>query len=121
MYIPEDESIEYLLHQYASLFKENEDAYNAKDISFKEYYDAEEKYRNLYVQAIKLIFSKSNLSYCDLMPLDYFISCAKCGSFIPYDGTGYYVDAEGNELGYINWYNIADCPENAVYIAWYNK
>lgn len=55
------------------------------------------------------------------MTVENFIKEQECGGFIAYDGTGYYIDFDGNELGHINWYNFYDYPEGTVFVAWYNK
>lgn len=60
----------------------------------------------------------------DLMPLQEFIDCVKCGAFIDYDGSGYYA----NKLEYFRdlparpseiFKGIVD--SKFEYVAWFNK
>lgn len=84
-------------------------------------YDLQEKLEDKYIQMTRLVFTKSILSFGELMTIETFIQCQKNGSFISYDGLGYYLDWEGNKLGDINWNNYDKYPEGTVFVAWYNK
>ena len=55
------------------------------------------------------------------MTVENFIKEQECGCFISYDGTGDYVDFDGNELGPVNWNNYHNYPKGTVFVAWYNK
>ena len=95
---------------------------NAKgEIVFSDYYKKQEELLNSFAQGLKLIFTNKQLSYGDLMLVEMFNICARSGGFIPYDGSGYYIDFNGNELGSINWYNIENYPKETVFVIWYNK
>jgi hypothetical protein len=121
MKTPNNETIRSILENYAAKYFQNEDHYIAGDIDFKEYDNIREKNIKLAIQAMKLIFTKEDYSYCDLMPIERFVNFAMSGYFIPYDGVGYYVTFDGAELGSINWDNPEDYPKEAVFVAWYNK
>lgn len=55
-----------------------------------------------------------------VMPIDMFCEWVNAGTITPYDGTGHYLDYEGNKVeGYI--FDEFYCPENAEFVAWYNK
>lgn len=60
----------------------------------------------------------------DCFPLDRFYECVKDGFFIDYDGTGYWVDTQGNELGKIrcdyDWL-MKNQPKTAAFVMWFNK
>lgn len=121
MKIPDEYTIRTILEAYNSLCKEAKKQYDKNEIKINLYEDLTEEYLKISVQAIKLIFTKPEYSYADLMPFDYFINCVIEGYFTSYDGTGYYIDFNGNKLDYINWDNPEDYPEETVFIAWYNK
>ena len=55
-----------------------------------------------------------------VMPLDMFFKWTTDGSLTDYDGHGYFLDKEGKRLGLVNFFT-ATYPEDAVYVAWYNK
>ena len=120
-YFPDEDSIVGLLDKYASAVKTLKDSYANKKIDITKYYNDINKYRELYAQAFKLLFFKEDISYGDIFLIKDFVRSALAGYFIPYDGTGYYADFNGNEIGNINWDNPSDYPEEAVYVIWYNK
>lgn len=66
----------------------------------------------------------SRKGYGDLYFIEDFIEEVAIGGFIDYDGRGEWVDAEGNAIDYIrcdvDWL-LNNKPENAKFIAWYNK
>ena len=53
-----------------------------------------------------------------IMPAEMFIDEALMGYYTPYDGHGYWLDKDGNQLSLIDF---VICPEDAVFAAWYNK
>lgn len=90
-------------------------------IDFRTFYKKQEELDKIYIQAARLIFTKEQLSFGELMTVENFIKDQKCGGLIPSDGIGYYIDFDGNELGYVNWHNFHAYPEGTVFVAWYNK
>lgn len=71
---------------------------------------------------MKLLFSKPELSFCALMPVEYFAEAIEDGMFTSYDGAGDYLDFDGNNLEVpINWNYPSDYPDKAKFVAWYNK
>ncbi len=90
-------------------------------IDFATMYDQQEKLEDKYIQMTRLVFTKSTLSFGDLMTIETFIKHQECKGLISYDGSGYYLDWEGNELGGINWIDYNKYPEGTVFVAWYNK
>lgn len=85
------------------------------------YYEDREPLYQKYIQMLKLVFTRHELSFGTLMTIDNFIDCQKSGGFISYDGSGYYLDFDGNRLGSINWHDFNDYPEGTKFVAWYNK
>lgn len=121
MSMPDKDTLKYFLSNVHEELAEIE-RQNAKgEIIFSDCYEKQSELLDLFAQGLKLIFTNEHLSYGDLMLVEMFNTCARSGGFIPYDGSGYYIDFNGNELGSINWYNIEDYPEEAVFVAWYNK
>ena len=90
-------------------------------IDFATMYDQQEELEDKYIQMTRLAFSKYNLSFGTLMTIETFIKYQEDGSFISYDGLGYYLDWEGNKLGSINWSNYNKYPRGTRFVAWYNK
>lgn len=90
-------------------------------INFSTMYDLQEKLEDKYIQMMKLVFTKSNLSFGELMAIETFVQRQEDGSLIPYDGLGYYLDWDGNELGSVNWSDYNKYPEGTIFVAWYNK
>ena len=113
----DDWTIKTLLHQYHT------DRYNIRqtNLDLPEIWEKEEELNKLYTQATRLIFSKKEFSFGELMTVENFIKEQECGCFISYDGTGDYVDFDGNELGPVNWNNYHNYPKGTVFVAWYNK
>lgn len=72
-------------------------------------------------QAIRILV---NIGFGDIFPIPQFIKEVEDGFFIDDDGSGAWVDADGNHLGNIccdaDWLR-KNQPENAVFIMWYNK
>lgn len=121
MKMPNDWTIRSILENYAAKYFQNEDHYIAGDIDYKEYDNIREKNIKLAIQAMKLIFTKEDYSYCTLMSIEHFIDSVMFGYFTPYDGMGCYITFDGTELGSINWDNPETYPEETVFVAWYNK
>ena len=119
--IPSRWTLKHLFQDYheerRALKTENRKGY----IDFATMYDQQQKLEDKYIQMTRLAFTKSVLSFGDLMTIETFIKCQKNKSLIPYDGSGDYLDWEGNELGNINWSNYNQYPKGTVFVAWYNK
>jgi len=65
-----------------------------------------------------MIFAQVRDDYSDIMTIEEFEECVKCGSFIPDDGSGYYgTETHYNYLSV--WSYIA--PKGATHVHWYNK
>lgn len=84
-------------------------------------YDQQEKLEDKYIQMTRLAFSKDKFSFGTLMTIKTFLKYQEDASFVMYDGSGNYLDWEGNELGSINWSDYNKYPEGTVFVAWYNK
>lgn len=76
--------------------------------------------RNIYTQMMQLLFSKQP-SCGDLMTVERFALECDCGGFTNYDGFGYYLDWDGNEIGTVDCDNANSWPEKAEFVDWYNK
>jgi hypothetical protein len=120
--IPEDDTIHYSLDIMFEQIKNLYLSYTAGDISASDYYTKYHKYLDIYTQAMKLLFSRPLLSFCTLFPVEQFAEAVENGDFVSSDGTGDYLDFEGNDLEVpINWNYPFDYPDKAVFVAWYNK
>ena len=77
-----------------------------------------------YKQAAHAMLITAKIGYGDCYPIDTFIENVNDGSFIDDDGSGFWVDFEGNKISSIrcdaNWLK-QNKPENARFIMWYNK
>lgn len=77
-----------------------------------------------YIMAANAMLIVIKKGFGDCFAIDDFIKNVECGGFIDYDGSGRWVDKEGNDLGYIRcdveWLK-QNKPENAEFIMWYNK
>lgn len=97
------------------------DAYAKDKAKLQNDYGKEaDKLKALYCAAMKILFKQG---YGDVFTVDHFIESVKCGSFVDYDGIGYFANIEGEEKQQIscdvNWLQAhrADYP----FIIWYNK
>lgn len=86
-----------------------------------EKYEQKEALQKLYAKAIELTCKKG----CGFkMPIDDFITDVEGGTFIDYDGIGYLLDKDGEEIGgmHCNVSFLKKAKENgACFIDWYNK
>lgn len=117
-YFPTVNDIKYLLYRYRKKIEKLETSYKNKEIDISKYYADKDTYELLFAQAVKLLFARE---FGDIFLIEDFIVSAKNGGFIPYDGTGIFIDLFGKEVGYINWDNLDDYPNEATFVAWYNK
>lgn len=117
-YFPTVDDIENLLYNYRKKIEKLKTSYKNKEIDISKYYADKDVYELLFAQAIKLLFSQE---VGDIFLVEDFIAAEKSGGFIPYDGSGYFIDLFGKEVGYINWSNLDDYPDEAVFVSWYNK
>ena len=85
------------------------------------YYADKEYTRKVYIQAMTLVTSIEKLSFAYFVPAEVFIEQAYQGCFTGYDGSGYWVDWDGNEIGRFSFSAGAKMPDDAVFVAWYNK
>lgn len=117
-YFPTVEDITYLLYRYRKKIEKIETSYKNNKIDISKYYADKDTCELLFAQAVKLLFARE---FGDIFLIEDFIASAKNGGFIPYDGTGVFIDLFGNEVGDINWNNLDDYPEEAIFVDWYNK
>ena len=117
-YFPTVDDIENLLYNYRKKIEKLKTSYKNKEIDISKYYADKDAYELLFAQAIKLLFSQE---VGDIFLVEDFIAAAKSGGFIPYDGSGCFIHLFGKEVGYINWSNLDDYPDEAVFVSWYNK
>lgn len=119
---PDEWTLNYLLNSYAAFYAENEDAYRAGDINGSTCITNQEKYLDLYINALYIVFEKEELEGATIWVVEMFNKKIENGEFTSYDGTGCYLNKEGNEIsGYINWNHPDNYPKRAVYVAWWNK
>lgn len=86
------------------------------------HYDEEDKLAEEFAHKINIWM---NYGYGDIYSFDEFLEFVKDGSFIDYDGTGYFVlNDTGDRLNQIgcnvDWLNKHK-PENSDYIMWFNR
>ena len=79
---------------------------------------------NPYKQAAHAMLITAKIGFGDCYPIDTFIEHVMDGSFIDDDGSGYFVNTEGNKISSIRcdtkW--LQDhMPEDAKFIMWFNK
>lgn len=117
-YFPAVEDIAFLLYNYRKKIEKLKTSYKNKEIDISKYYTDKDTYELLFAQAVKLLFAQK---FGDIFLVEDFITSAKNGGFIPYDGTGVFIDLFGKEVGYINWDNLDDYPNEAIFVEWYNK
>ena len=117
-YFPTIEDITFLLYRYRKKIEKIETSYKNNKIDISKYYADKDTCELLFAQAVKLLFARE---FGDIFLVEDFITSAKNGGFIPYDGTGVFIDLFGNEVGDINWNNLDDYPEEAIFVDWYNK
>jgi hypothetical protein len=82
-------------------------------------YDDEERdeIRNICAKAIELTCQDIGF----VMPIDMFIDWTNYGSITPYDGSGYFLDENGQRIGPLTWSDKDEQVQDAVFVAWYNK
>ena len=85
------------------------------------YYADKEYTQKVYIQAMILVTSIERLSFAYFVPVEEFIQDAMNGSFNEYDGNGFWIDWNGNEIDRFSWEDGATMPDNAIFVAWYNK
>lgn len=119
--IPDEWTLRYLFQGYHEEVRALKAENHKGHIDFATMYDQQEKLEDKYIQMTRLAFTKSTLSFGDLMTIETFIKHQKCKGLISYDGSGSYLDWNGNELGGINWSDYNKYPEGTVFVAWYNK
>ena len=65
---------------------------------------------------------QSEIGFGDVYTIEEFFDCVKCGSFIPYDGVGYFHDGD-KETARSVWSEDISLLElkNYPYVCWYNR
>ena len=72
----------------------------------------------------KAIIMNVQYGYGDFYPIDDFMDDVEGGGIMNYDGIGYLLDANGNEIDQVdcNLEFLEDAKANgAVYVSWFNK
>lgn len=120
---PDDDlwKIKNILYSYHESVENLKTALNNEKINASEFNKKVVEYETLYAQAIKLLFTKEELSGADILLKNEFFLCAAYDGIIPSDGDGAYIDLYGNEVGDINWDNLNDYPQETAFVAWWNK
>lgn len=113
--------IKNILYSYHESVENLKVSLNNQKINVAEFNKRVVEYETLYAQAIKLLFTKKELSDADILLKDEFFLCAAHEGITPSDGDGAYIDLYGNEVGDINWNNLNDYPQETVFVAWWNK
>lgn len=89
-----------------------------KDISW--YSDECKKLKELYAQAIRI---QCNEKYGYVLTIDDFIESVRCTGFTDYDGSGYFLDKDGNRHDNvrcnIGW--LSKFKNKFPYVLWFNK
>ena len=119
--IPDQWTLRYLFQDYHDERRALKTENRKGHIDFLTMCDQQEKLEDKYIQMTRLAFTKSILSFGELMTIETFIKHQKNKCLISYDGSGSYLDWDGNELGSINWSDYNKYPEGTVFVAWYNK
>ena len=114
---PEDWAIRHILHNYSSAVRRNDEA----GLNVNDQFNNEKLIDSNYIQAMRLVFAFDRYSYADMFTVEDFVENVKEGWFNRYDGSGIYVSWTGQSLGPFSFTFPNDHPENAVFVAWYNK
>ena len=117
--MPNEWTIKHLYHYYAGRKAVTENYYHGGIFSYSQYDQVRKTIDEEYVQAMRLIFTRKELSYGMVLPVAEFAEQWNDGSFCDYDGVGYFLDWEGNELDTLH--NFEKVPEGTRFVAWYNK
>lgn len=86
------------------------------DTCSKEY----EKLEELYAQAMRIQCASAN-AYGHIMVAKDFYACVNCGSFIDYDGSGVFLDWDGNECDPVRCDTDYLDKFSYPFVAWFNK
>ena len=116
---PDKWTIKHLYHYYAGRKAATEKFYKEGIFSYSQREEVDKTTDEEYIQAMRLIFTRKELSYGMVLPVAEFAEEWNDGSFNECDGIGYFLDWDGNELGPIN--NFRKVPEGTRFVAWYNK
>lgn len=122
MIIANEWTIKFLYKNYQQKMDSIEwDYHTDKYEDYSQYQNDKKYYEEKYVQAMRLIFSKQNLSFGYFAVAEDFIEQAYDGIFTASDGIGYWVDWDGNKIEPFSFSAGAKRPKDAVFVAWYNK
>lgn len=116
---PEDFKISCILEQYHYSLKKLEEI-KKENVAY-DFSDDKEELQKLCGQLIYLAYTRDTFFWAEFFLIDMFIEIVENGVFNEFNGTGYYIDFNGEKLGMINWNNIKDYPEDTAFIVWYNK
>ena len=94
--------------------------YNKRVNTVLKYLKEYDAVRELYAQAIRL---QCKQDYGHIMVLDDFIQEVETGGFVDYDGSGVFLDSDGNRHEYIRcnakW--LKAHQSDYKYVLWFNK
>lgn len=80
--------------------------------------------KNPYKQAAHAMLITAKIGFGDCFPIDKFIQDVEDGYFMDYDGSGYFVNEDGNQISSIRcnaeWLRN-HTPEAAKFVMWFNK
>ena len=116
---PDEWTIKYLYRYYAGRKAATEKFYKEGIFSYSQREEVDKTTDEEYIQAMRLVFSNKHLAYGMVLPVAEFAEEWNDGSFCDYDGVGYFLDWEGNELDTLH--NFEKVPEGTRFVAWYNK
>lgn len=71
------------------------------------------------LKAMRAVAITAKVGYGDCFPVENFMAYEKARIFIPYDGSGYFCDENGNEICSV--WSSDEVPENAKFVMWFNK
>lgn len=95
-----------------------------QELPFSEQWAIEKTDKDPIWQAAHAALINAKIGFGDCFSIDTFIRNVETGDFIDDDGSGSWVDFEGNKIGPIScdaeWLK-QNKPENAKFIMWYNK
>ena len=94
------------------------------DLPYGEQWNREDTEEDSILQAAHAVLINAKIGYGQCFSIKHFIEDVETGGLIDYDGCGYWVNVEGNELGPIScnveWLRN-NKPKDAKFIMWYNK
>lgn len=88
------------------------------EIAEKMYDNGKSEWDPKFLECMQALAIVVKNDFGDCWPIDAFMEEVHCGMFTSYDGSGYFYDEDGNQVG-----NVWDSyiPENAKFVLWFNK